>query len=186
MKRHFILLSLVWLALSGLAGALQCATLERLTLNDMIGKSTAIVRATVGKSYVAANGPVIYTHYQLQVTERYKGAAQSTIDLALPGGVAGGIQQNFSGVPQLHTGEDYVFFLWTGKSGLTQIIGLSQGLFAVAGGGAKDPAVTRTASHEAMLDHATGRQVQDETLNMQLSALKSQIQTQLAQSGGSR
>lgn len=184
-KRLFSLLCSFSLAVLG-AQALRCATLERLTLPDMISKSTAIVRATVGGSSVSHSGPVIYTHFQLNVTEWYKGAAQSTIDLALPGGVSGGIQQVYSGVPQLHAGDDYVFFLWTGKSGLTQIIGLSQGLFAVSGASAKDPALTRAASHETMLDHATGRQVQDQTLRMTLSSLKSRIKTQLAQAGGSR
>ncbi len=185
MKRLFSLLCTFGLAVLGVQ-ALQCATLERLTLADMIAKSTAIVRATVGETYVTRSGPVIYTHFQLNVTERYKGGAATTVDLALPGGVSGGVQQVYSGVPQLHAGEDYVFFLWTGKSGLTQIIGLSQGLFAVSGGGANDPGLTRAASHETMLDHATGRQVQDETLTMKLSALKSTIKAQLARGEVSR
>ena len=75
------------------------------------------------------SGPVIYTHYQLQVSERYKGAAESTVDLAIPGGVVNGIRQVWGGAPQLDSGDEYVFFLWTGKSGLTQVMGLTQGLF---------------------------------------------------------
>ncbi len=175
MKRPFAILYLVGLV----TAPLQCATLERLSLTDMIGKSTAIVRAQVASSSVARSGPVIYTHYQLQVSERYKGPAQSTVDLALPGGISGGIQQIYSGVPQLSPGEEYVFFLYTGKSGLTQVIGLTQGLFAVSSRGSKDPALTREASHEMMLDHAAGRQVRDETLRMSLGALKSQISATL-------
>jgi hypothetical protein len=154
---------------------LQCATLEQLSMNDLIAKSTAIVRAKVVSSYAAMSGPVVYTHYQLQVGERYKGAAQSTVDLVIPGGVANGIRQVWGGAPQLDAGADYIFFLWTGKSGLTQVMGLSQGLFAVAQDGSKDPAVTRTASHELMLDHNTGRAVQDRTLAMPLSGLRAQI-----------
>ena len=161
------------LALVGLP--LQCATLEQLSMSDMIAKSTAIVRAKVVSSYTAMSGPVVYTHYQLQVSERYKGAAQSTVDLAIPGGVANGIRQVWGGAPQLDKGADCVFFLWTGKSGLTQVMGLSQGLFTVAQDGSADPAVTHTASHETMLDHNTGRAVQDRTLAMPLSGLKAQI-----------
>jgi hypothetical protein len=154
---------------------LQCATLEQLSMSDMIAKSTAIVRARVVSSYAAMSGPVIYTHYQLQVSERYKGTALATVDLAIPGGVANGIRQVWSGAPQLDKGADCVFFLWTGKSGLTQVMGLSQGLFTVAQDGSTDPALTRTASHETMLDHNTGRAVQDRTLAMPLSGLKAQI-----------
>jgi hypothetical protein len=153
----------------------RCATLEQLSLSDMSAKSTAIVRAKVVSSYVAMTSPVIYTHYQLQVGERYKGAAQSTIDLAIPGGVANGVRQVWGGAPLLNAGDEYVFFLWTGKSGLTQVMGLSQGLFAVAQDGSKDPAVTHTATHEVMLDHNTGRAVQDHTLTMPLSGLKAQV-----------
>ncbi len=152
---------------------------------DMIAKSTAIVRAKVVSSYAAMSGPVIYTHYQLQVGERYKGAAQSSVDLAIPGGVANGIRQVWERAPQLDSGAEYVFFLWTGKSGLTQVMGLTQGLFSVAQDGSKDPAVTRSASHDTMLDHNTGRAVQDQTLTMALSGLKSQIAGALANRGSS-
>ena len=62
-------------------------------------------------------------------------------------------------------------------------MGLTQGLFAVAQDGSTDPAVTRTASHELMLDHNTGRPVQDQTVAMPLSGLKSQIAAALAPQG---
>lgn len=162
---------------------LQGATLEQLSLSDMSAKSTAIVRAKVVTSYAAASGPVIYTHYQLQVSERYKGAAQSTVDLAIPGGAADGVRQIWGGAPQLNAGDEYIFFLWTGKSGLTQVMGLSQGLFAVAPDGSKDPGVTHTATHELMLDHNTGRPVQDHTLTMPLSSLRAKIAGALAPQG---
>src|SRR6267378_8502474 len=48
-------------------GPLQCATLERLSLDDMIVKSTAIVRGKVTATYAALSGPIVYTHYNLQV-----------------------------------------------------------------------------------------------------------------------
>jgi hypothetical protein len=162
---------------------LQCATLEQLSLPGMIAKSTAIVRAKVVSSYAAMSGPVVYTHYQLQVSERYKGTPQSTVDVAIPGGAANGIRQVWGGAPQLNSGAEYVFFLWTGKSGLTQVMGLTQGLFQVAQDGSKDPAVTRAASRDLMLDHNTGRAVKDQTLVLPLSGLKSQIAGALALQG---
>jgi hypothetical protein len=178
-RRHFAIGFVFALA----ALPLQCATLEQLSLPDMIVKSTAIVRAKVTGSYAAMSGPVIYTHYQLQVGERYKGAAQSTVDLAIPGGIANGIRQVWDGAPLLDSGAEYVFFLWTGKSGLTQVMGLTQGLFSMAQDGSKDPVVTRAASHDTMLEHNTGRAVQDQTLTMALSGLKAQIAGALAKQG---
>src|SRR5579875_2721629 len=64
---------------------LQSATLERLSLNDMIQKSTAIVRGTVTGSHVAQQGALIYTHYTVHVTERFKGPPRPVWILWSPG-----------------------------------------------------------------------------------------------------
>ncbi|MGH9665509.1 MAG: hypothetical protein ACRD9L_13880, partial [Bryobacteraceae bacterium] len=69
------------------------ATLERLSLDDMIVKSTAIVHARVTGSYAAASGRMIYTHYTIQVSESLKGKAAGAMDVAVPGGAAKGFQQ---------------------------------------------------------------------------------------------
>jgi len=162
------------------AVALPAATLERLGLDDLIGKSTLIVRGKILNSFTAASGPVIYTHYRIQPSETLKGTANVVVEIQVPGGTAGNLRQTFAGVPQFQTGDEYVFFLWTGKSGSTQVLGLTQGLFSVAAGGAKDPLTTRPASHEVMLDHGTGKQVKDQTLTMHLSELRARIQLSAA------
>lgn len=170
-KRHFqfalVLTFCIW--------PLQCATLERLSLDDMIAKSTAIVRGKVAGSTAAFSGPVIYTHYTINVTERFKGAGQGSLDVVVPGGVANNLRQSFAGAPTLTPGAEYVFFLYTGKSGLTTIIGLTQGLFSLGADGSTDPTATRTASRELMLDAISGRPVKDETLVMKLSDLRTRI-----------
>lgn len=158
-----------------LAVPLEAATLVRLSLDDIITKSTSIVRGKVLDSGTAVAGQVIFTHYRVQVTEQLKGASLAVVDLAVPGGAANGIRQTYSGVPRFQPGEEYLFFLWTSKAGLTQVIGLTQGLFAVAAGGGADPVVTRQSSHELMLDAVTHQPVKDDTLVMPLSALRAQI-----------
>jgi hypothetical protein len=172
-KRRF-LFALAWILC---AGPLQCATLERLSFADMIAKSTAIVRGKVTGSSAAFSGSIIYTHYSVQVTECFKGTANAgnMIDVAVPGGIVNNLRQSFPGTPSFQPGDDYVFFLWTSKAGLTQVIGLTQGLFAVAADGTSDPVATRNASHELMLDSATGKPVKDTTLTMHLSELRSAI-----------
>jgi hypothetical protein len=162
---------------------LQSATLERLSLNDMIQKATAIVRATVTGSHVTQQGRLVYTHYTIQVTERFKGAAASSVDIVVPGGTLNNVRQSFAGTPSFRTGDDYVFFLWTGSSGMTHIIGLTQGLFAMSGPSTGNPIATRTASSEVMLDPKTGHQVKDETLVMNLSDLRSAIASSLSGTG---
>lgn len=154
---------------------LQSATLERLSLDDMIAKSTLIVRGKVAAASAALAGPVIYTHYQVQVSERFKGQVSGTVDVQVPGGTANGLRQSFSGAPTLNAGDEFVFFLYTGRDGRTTILGLTQGLFALDGG--TDPVSTRSASRELMLDRRTGRPVKDETMVMRLSELRGRIAT---------
>jgi hypothetical protein len=159
----------------GLVCCLQAATLERLSLEEMAAKSTAIVRGKVLSSSAAFSGPVIYTHFQIQVTERFKGIGSNTVEVVAPGGVANNLRQTFAGVPEFSTGEEYVFFLWTGRDRLTHVIGLTQGLFSMARDHATDPTVTRAASREMMIDRATGKEVRDQTMQMRLSELRSRI-----------
>jgi hypothetical protein len=128
------------------------ATLERLTLDDMSSKATAVVRGKIVSSYTAMQGATIYTHYRVQVSEVWKGANQQTVDVMLPGGMMNGLRQSFAGVPQLNAGDEYVMFLWTGKSGNTQLLGLTQGLFAVTQNDAGETLASRGVSAELMLD----------------------------------
>ena len=168
------------LILAYCAAALPAATLERLSLDEMIVKSTAIVRGKVLNSYAASSGPIIYTHYRIQVSDTLKGPARTAVEIQLPGGVVNNGRQTFAGVPQFNSGDEYVFFLWVGKSGATQVLGLTQGLFSVAPGGAADPTTTRAASHEVMLERGTGKQVKDQVLTMRLSDLRSRINALLS------
>ena len=165
-------LAALWLVVGASA-----ATLEQLSLADLVTKSTAIVRGTVQGSSVSVSGAVIYTHYTIRVSEQLKGPATSaaTVEVVLQGGKANGVVQRFAGVPQFQAGDEYVFFLWTGPSGRTQLTGLTQGLFTVGTPGAANPVLTRAASQEAMLDARTHRPVQSPALSMTLAQLRSQI-----------
>lgn len=170
--RQSFRLALASLVTLGLAWS---TTLERLSLDDMIGKSTAIVRGKVSGSYAIAQGRLIYTYYAIQVSETLKGTARNSIAVAVPGGTANNLRQIIPGAPELHTGDEFVFFLWTGKSGVTQVIGLTQGLFKLSPSQSGDPVATRSASSELMLDGSTGRPVKDQTLVMNLSDLRARI-----------
>jgi hypothetical protein len=168
--RHFVLaLTIVFSGMS-----LPGATLERLTFSDMVVKSTAVVRGKVLSSRAAFSGGLIFTHYQVRVTESLKGRNPGVVDLAVPGGVANGRRQAVSGAPEFQPGDDCVFFLWTSRAGVTQVIGLTQGIFRVTGSEA-DPAVARVPTHELMLDQATHRPVKDVPLNMRLSDLRTLV-----------
>jgi len=157
-----------------LGTVLYATTLERLSLAAMSRQSTAIVHARVLGSTNLARGDAAFTVYRLEVIERWKtGKAAAPVEVAVPGGVVRGTRQMVAGAPSLQFSREYVFFLWTSPRGLTQIMGLSQGLFPVRREGGMD-IVTRAASSERMIDTA-GQPVRDEELRMKLSDLKSQV-----------
>ncbi len=158
-----------------LAQFATAATLQQLSMDQMTQSATAIVRARVTGSYSSLTKSTIYTHYKLQVTESWKGFP--TAEVMLPGGTAGGYTQSVPGVPALETGTEYVMFLWTSPStGITHLVGLTQGIFSVS----KQPDGSMMASRdeigETMLD-STGAKVTDRAVRMNLADLKSRVRT---------
>jgi hypothetical protein len=151
----------------------HATTLQQLSLDDMTRKSTTIVRGVVQLTRGAMHGGNIYTHYTVQVAEQWKGTPALQIDFVLPGGTANGLQQSIAGTPVLGNGQEYVLFLWKSRSGLTQVIGLSQGVFVSTNG-----LVTRPAISESMLS-SNGASVQDPGMQMTLPAMRSQVMTVL-------
>jgi hypothetical protein len=163
-------------ALTFVAMVSQATTLERLALDDMIQKSTEIVRGRVMSAGGMKRGSMIYTRARVQVIEWWKGKAAASIDVHVPGGVYGGERQIVSGAPQLKEGYEYVLFLWTGRSGMTQVIGLSQGVFDLKMESAdKQVEAYRAASTQTMLDSETREPVVDTPVRMKVSELRDRV-----------
>lgn len=146
---------------AALAFPLLGTTLEKLTFDEMTAKSTQIVRGRIALASVQQHGAIYYSHYKVQVSEQYKGPAAKTIDVVLPGGTIGRSQQTFSGVPTFPTDTDLVLFLWTSKTGLTHIIGLSQGVFQVSKDSGGQTVFSRGPISEGLIDSRTGRPASD-------------------------
>lgn len=159
------------------------ATLEKLSLEDMIEKSTMIVRAKVAGERAVQRGRVIYTLTNVSVLEHLKGPRIDSVEVATPGGAVGGLRQEFSGVPELLDGKEYVLFLWEGNNGLTHVIGLSQGVFTLDVDEEGRVVVHRAASDAVMLDPKTGQPMQDGALTLALRELRERVQVTL---GGAR
>jgi len=176
MHYFYRLLAILCLALG--FEAANGATLQQLSLDQMTQSATAIVRARVTASSTSFTGKTIYTHYKLQVSETWKGSPAAEVMLA--GGVAGGYRQSFPGVPQLQVGGEYVMFLWTSSSsGITHLVGLTQGLFNVATQADGTIQVSRPANADTMLD-ANLRPVADQAVSMGLPTMKTRVNTGVA------
>ncbi len=154
-------------------------TLQQLSLDDMIRKSSDVVRGKVQCTGSTLRGALVYTTYRVQVSEQWKGLPQNQIDISVPGGLSSGIRQTYSGAPALSDGQELVLFLWTSKTGLRQVIGLSQGVFTVqpVSGGAM--LASRSASTEQMVG-PNGQPVQDTALGIPVNDLRTKVLNTLA------
>lgn len=156
-----------------LQASVSAATLQQLSLDQMSQGASAVVRARVISASASISGSTIYTHYKLSSSEVWKGAAPA--EVMLPGGTANGQSESFPGVPELKVGGEYVLFLWTSRStGITHVIGLSQGLFELSAQPDGSAVANRRASGEAMLD-SEGRRVSDQAVSMKLADMKSRV-----------
>lgn len=157
------------------AAIATATTLQQLPLDEMARQSTVIVRAKVFPSRAILRNGAVYTLYRIETLETLKSdsSLSGPREVAVPGGVAGGVRQPVEGAPMLRNGAEYVLFLWTSRSGLTQIMGLSQGLFSLQSGTAH-----RDAADERMLN-AEGQPVRDAALVMPFPQLKAHIEQAL-------
>jgi hypothetical protein len=153
-------------------------TLEKLSLEQMAQQSTEIVRGRMVSSAAEQRNGIIFTRTRFQVLERWKGQTAATVDISVPGGTLGKLHQTFAGSPALAPGSEYVLFLWTGKSGVTQVIGLSQGVFDLQVDTKGQAQVARAASSATMLS-ATGQPVADAPVRMSLADLDRAIRSAL-------
>jgi hypothetical protein len=160
------------------------ATLEQLSMDQMSQSATGIVRARVTGSYTTVIRSTIYTHYRLQVSEIWKGVPAT--EVMLPGGVSGGNRQSFPGIPTLQTGPEYVLFLWQSSStGITHLLGLTQGLFNVSQQADGTAIAFRPKIGEMMLD-AAGRKVADQAISMRMADMKTRVRQPGAAVGSPR
>ena len=144
----------------------HATTVRRASLDDLIQTSTSIVRASVVRSWTVSQGILLYTHYTVQVLDRWKGPSAVQVDVQVPQGV---------GAPQFTTGGEYVFFLWTGPSGANHLLGLSQGALDVTMDAAGNKIVVRQPAEALVLDPATGATGSQDPMQMKLSDFASRV-----------
>ena len=155
----------------------RAATLELMTLEEMVWQSTAIVRARAGDSRTVRSGALLYTLTQLEVLEQWKGTLALQLEVSAPGGRLGQLSQQFGGVPRLQPGSSYVVMLWQGPSGRVHIIGLSQGLFKVRAEENGQLVISRNPSSGLMLSPVSGQPVQAAPLAMPLEHFRDRIRS---------
>jgi hypothetical protein len=149
-------------------------TLEKMSVDQMVERSSAILRGKVVDTHSGMRGRVIYTFYKVQVAEKLKGEAPATLEVAVPGGSYNGLRQTFPGAPRPASGTEYVFFLWQGPSGTNHILGLSQGLFDLQRVSNGDIVLSRGPVDAEFVD-AKGTPVSDQGIRISLRDLSAKV-----------
>ena len=163
------------------AGNGLATTLELLGFDGLIDKATQVVRGRIGSCEGTYRGSMIYTQCTVQILETMKGTPAAQTRISGPGGKVGRVRQSIAGAPQFRVGSEYVLFLWTGSSGITQIMGLSQGKFEVQGSGATQTAIRTATADVTMLD-GMGQPVEDAGVQMTVAHLRELMAARLARS----
>jgi len=171
--------ALKFFVLFALGIAASATTLERLNLDQMIERSSLIVRGQVLDSSAVKRGSTIYTVYRVKVTQWIKGSGSSQVlEVNLPGGKLGGYRQSFAGTPTLQPGAENVLFLWTSPRGFQHVLGLSQGVFDITTNSRGETVLSRGPVEDAEMLNSEGQAVADAGMKMSMSALKSKVAAQ--------
>lgn len=153
---------------------LPATTLQMLSVDSMVAKSTTIVRGHPVPVSSFQRAGLIYTSYRLNVSATLKGDSVSSLQVAVPGGDYQGMHQAVAGSPGLQPGTEYVFFVWTAPSGANYIVGLSQGLFEVHTNASGAVVLTRGPAGASVID-AAGSGVNDHGVTLLLTDLQDKI-----------
>jgi len=172
---RLIAAGLAWLCLSTVAPA---TTLVKLSLDEMVAKSTDIVRGRVRGCQSAQRGPGVVTDCVITVSERLKGTPAGTMTVSVPGGTLktakGRVRHMIAGTPEFDEKQEYLLFLWRGQSGINHLIGLSQGVLGVS---VQDGRVVaqRMPTPGVAYQDAKGQEVEDDGMTVTLEAVRRRL-----------
>jgi hypothetical protein len=165
--------------------SVSASVLIHLTFDEMTQQSSAILlgRCVEVRSVWSADRRQIYTENVFEVNEYYKGDLGRRVVISEPGGEIGNMVYEVSGVPRFEVGEQAVLFVWTGPSGRHQVIGFTQGKFAVERDSAGMLNLRQAVNGEPMLEPPSHPPHDAERLALPLSALRPRVEALLSRQG---
>jgi hypothetical protein len=128
--RHATLLVLAAL----FCGPSWATLVPAMTLEDLASQSQSVVHGKVARTWSAwdSSQQVIWTHYEVEVSDSLKGPAQSKLVLSEPGGTVGETSMLIAGTPVYEVGEEIVLFTEATPIGYARTCGWGQGKFKVS------------------------------------------------------
>lgn len=133
MRIPFAALFVSFVLLSSLAVAPRAAELTYMTPKEMAAHADLVIRGNVARvqSFWNDKHTKIFTKAVIAVAETYKGNNSSSVEVLQLGGIVGDVKMTVEGAFQWKEGEEALLFLEPYAQGVHQVIGLSQGKFAI-------------------------------------------------------
>lgn len=115
-------------------GASWATLVPTMTLEDLASQSQSVVHGKVMRTWSAWDNSqqVIWTHYEVEVSDSLKGPAQSKLVVSEPGGTVGETSMLIAGTPVYEVGEEIVLFTEATPIGYARTCGWGQGKFRVS------------------------------------------------------
>ena len=115
--------------------AVESTLVPRLTLEQLTAASEYVVVGQVDRSWSAwdAAHQFIWTHYELEVRERWKteALAATRIVVSEPGGTVNGVTMRIAGALPFESGEEVLLFLYRTPVGYLRATGGGQGKYTI-------------------------------------------------------
>ena len=116
-----------------LVAAASATLVPEMTFEEIAAKSEAIVHGVVTARHASWDSAhaSIWTHYQIEVRQTFKGPAEATITVSEPGGEVEGERMEIVGAPRYEIGDEVTVFATTTPIGYRRTCGWGQGKFMV-------------------------------------------------------
>ena len=141
------------------ASPLTATVVLRQNLEQLTHGSEKVVRGQVAKKWAAwdPGRTAIWTHYEIQVAETWKGAPGGTVVISEPGGELDGLRMAVPGAPKYSVGEDVVVFAVRTPVGYLRTCGWGQGRYLVSTNGRVQPDLAQTPVVDRSKSGATAK-----------------------------
>jgi hypothetical protein len=168
----------------------SATSMLKVDLPELASSAEVIVHGTVRRmeSRWSADGRLIVTDVEIQVTESLKGQAGSTLLVTQPGGSVGDIGQKVSGLASFSPNEEVVVFLERRGARSFQVTAMAQGKYKVqrSEGQTRAMAVPESTSELHLVDATTHAPIESSRQALPLAELKASIRAALQQPAPAR
>jgi hypothetical protein len=161
-----------------------------MSLEEVVDTSESIVHGTVARTWSDWDDAhkYIWTHYEIQVTDKLKGDVSGTIVVSEPGGTVGETELQIAGTPHYAKGEEVVLFAERTPLGYLRTCGWGQGKFNVERSGLNGRTTVRTAVKGVeLIERPSALQAKGTPLadmnGLELDQFKTRVRSLVAQRG---